>query len=264
MDLDAFWEEASHLDYFISIKEYGQQEFEYLLENNEKFDDPLDLLTFCVVGGDVKFLFGRYAEDELFQLSSKGDYYIINPKFLPDRSKGDPITRRVQFGGEGRILLEDAMVAGFNSNKCWLSFCNLLTNSLFLQIVNVDNKTYLQPLNEAIVDVDSTQVKKYMREGSSEKLSCACLISFMRNFSSCADAGALQQGFWNPLDKRFFSMFKEYFNQNGSRISLTSKEVSDNLLGLTINSLRDVFRHKTVSTNHDVESSLISGINLFC
>ena len=250
--LSKFLEKVSDLGHFASIRKYGYFIFSDLLKTN-KYDHLLDKMTFCIVGGDVKFLYGNYTENELFQLSSKGDYYIINPKFLPARSKGDAIVRRISFNNEGRMLLADAMAAGFNTNKCWLSFNNLLTNSLFLQIVNIDNKTYLQFLEEAIVDVSSDQIKEYIKNGSSDKVSCDCLISFLRNFSSAADAGALQQGFWTTLNKQFFRTFSEYFTaHNGSWISLASKEVSGNLLGHTIHAMRGISQHRTGDSLIDV------------
>lgn len=234
-----FLNKVRNLGHFASIRKYGNSIFTGLLETYE-YDHLLDKLTFCIVGGDVKFLYGNYTDDELFQMSSKGDYYFINRKFLPPQIKGDPIVRRILFNNEGKILLEDAMVASFNTNKCWLNFCNLLTNSLFLQIVNIDDKTYLQLLEEAIVDVGSAQIKEYIKNSSSEEVSRDCLISFIRNFSSAADAGALQQGFWTILDKQFFHTFRQYFTARyGCKISLASKEVSDNLLGHTIHALRE-------------------------
>ena len=239
---DVYLADMQGLHYFVSLRKARYSLFRDMLVNITKYDEMLESMTFCVVGGDIKLLYGSYEESEIFQLSTKGNYYIINKKFLPKRTEADMIVHKIRFPNGSRMLLKDAMIASFNSNKCWLSFCNLLTNSLFLQIVNIDNQTYLQYLDEAIVDVSNFQIKKHLRNGDRMQISCDCLVSFLRNFSSSVDAGALQQGFWNPLDRSFFSRFPEHFIQNDSSITITSSEISDDLLGLTINSIRGVFR----------------------
>jgi len=131
--------------YFCSLeRKYGFSLIRYLINYTPgKLDDWLNNVTLCVVGGDIKVIHGSYTEEELFELSSVGDYVIVKPEYLPDPTKGTDIVRRCRFGDTGRMLFEDALKAGFNSRKCWLSLYFVLVNSLHLQVVQDNCKTYV-------------------------------------------------------------------------------------------------------------------------